>query len=175
MPAALGFNDHTVIDGAVHVALPSGHVAIVDTADLSLVSRYRWMAAPLQWHTYVMANVYRGRRRTKLYLHRLLTDAPIGMVVDHINRNGLDNRRANLRLCTQTMNNGNRKPPEGQNSQYKGVLWEPRHQRWVARIQADGAPTYLGEYRDEREAALAYDRAAERVFGEFAYLNFPAA
>ncbi len=107
-------------------------------------------------------------------MHRLIMNAPKGMLVDHINRNGLDNRKANLRIVTHTQNmwnNGQR--VERYSSKYRGVSWHKRQRRWMAVISVNGRARTLGYYRDEKEAARAFDRAAKELRGEFAVLNFP--
>jgi hypothetical protein len=106
-------------------------------------------------------------------MHRLIIKAPDGLVVDHINYNGLDNRKANLRLATlkqnsrhviRTMNPGS--------SKYKGVSWYTRDKVWAVKIMVDGKTIRIGYFRNEIEAAKAYDKAAKKYHGEFAALNF---
>ncbi len=100
--------------------------------------------------------------------------APRGFVVDHINFNGLDNRKANLRIITQAQNVCHRRKIARQTvSQYKGIYWEKNGQRWRARIVLNRKNIYLGGYKDEFEAAKAYDKGAKKYHGEFATLNFP--
>ena len=105
-------------------------------------------------------------------LHRFLTNAPKGMVVDHIDGNGLNNRQSNLRVCTQRQNLYNSRP-KGRHSQYKGVCWDKYRKRWVVYVRYEGRNIVVGRFRDEAEAARAYDRKAYELFGEYAYLNFP--
>ena len=107
-------------------------------------------------------------------MHRVIMNAPDHLVVDHINYNGLDNRKANLRLATQrqnkihvirTMNPGT--------SKFKGVSWHKYHKRWCAKITTNGKTTFLGYFDDEIKAAKIYDEAAKIQHCEFAALNFP--
>ncbi len=105
-------------------------------------------------------------------MHRFILDAPDGAVVDHINGNALDNRRANLRLCTPTENAYNKRKRPGTVSQYKGVSWDSRNQRWMSQLTFKNRHLFLGRFDDEQEAARAYDVAARKHFGEFANLNF---
>jgi hypothetical protein len=104
-------------------------------------------------------------------MHRLIVRAPPGMTVDHKNRDPLDNRRANLRLCDGTQNNANGAPGRGV-SKYRGISRRPCHARpWRAEIQVRGKRYYLGSFATEVEAAAAYDVAAVMFFGPFAHLN----
>jgi hypothetical protein len=101
-------------------------------------------------------------------------NAPEGMVVDHINHNGLDNRKVNMRLATRAENaRYSRKTKNKFHSDYKGVYYIKRVKRWRARITFEGKTMYVGEFKDEKSAGKAYDRAAKKYFGEFACLNFP--
>jgi hypothetical protein len=94
------------------------------------------------------------------------------MVVDHIDHDGLNDRRSNLRICTQRQNLYNSRP-KGRSSRFKGVCWDKARQRWVVYIRYGGRNRFIGQFADEIEAAKAYDRAAASLFGEYAYLNFP--
>jgi len=107
-------------------------------------------------------------------MHRYIIKVPPGLVIDHINYNGLDNRKANLRLTTRTQNNRHviRTMNPG-SSKFKGVSWYNREKRWVVKITADGKTFPIGYFRDEIQAANAYDKAAKKYHGEFAALNFP--
>lgn len=101
-------------------------------------------------------------------MHRLILDAPKGMQVDHINGNGLNNRRENIRLCTHEQNSYNQQKPYG-SSKYKGVC--RKRGKWDAQIRASGKIIWLGSFATEDEAANAYDEAALKHFGEFAFTN----
>ena len=103
-------------------------------------------------------------------MHREIMHAPDGMVVDHKNRNGIDNRPDNLRVCTPAQNEYN-KAPRGKRSRFKGVY--PDGDKWYAVIKHKGETYYLGTFDDEIAAAKARDRKAYELEGEFAYLNFP--
>lgn len=112
--------------------------------------------------------VYRVVNTKASYLHREIMKPPPELVVDHINGNGLDNRKKNLRICTQAQNVRNRAPIKGR---YKGVSSRGGGV-WRARITVDGRMIYLGDHLSEIAAAKAYDQAAIRFHGEFARLNF---
>jgi hypothetical protein len=103
-------------------------------------------------------------------LHRFILDAPSALEVDHINGNGLDCRRSNLRLATHKQNLRNQAAHSG-TSRYKGVSWNRQRNGWDAQICLNGKNRYLGRFRTEVEAAKAYNEGARLHFGEFARLN----
>ena len=107
-------------------------------------------------------------------MHRQILNAPHFLLVDHINRNGLDNRKANLRTATYTQNSRNRqKTNKNTWSKYKGVTFDYRRKKWLARIVVNRKKRHLGSFNNELDAGRAYDRAAGELYGEFAVLNFP--
>ncbi len=152
------------------ILLHGGHVAVIDDDDLPLVAGYKWCAHESSNNKrYVVTHTYsEDGARTAIYLHRMLLSAPKGVQVDHINRDGLDNRRANLRLCTHNENQHNRSKQANNTSGYKGVSWCKRNKRWGARIVVDGASYRLGLFDTPEEAHAAYCRAAAFLHGEFA-------
>lgn len=96
------------------------------------------------------------------------------VVVDHVNGNGLDNRRCNLRVCTPQQNAFNSKPVRGSRSKFKGVKYNTAcKNKWTARIRINGKQVDIGRFETEEEAARAYDKVAKEVQGDFAWLNFP--
>lgn len=106
-------------------------------------------------------------------LHRFLLNAPAGVMVDHRNGDKLDNRRGNLRLCTNSQNQANRQVVRGA-SPFKGVTWQRRPDGrgfWNAKLIVNGVVSYLGRHDTDVEAAAAYNAAAIEAFGEFAHLN----
>lgn len=145
------------------ITLTKGQVAVVDDEDYEmLVTGSRWCV-----NGGYAFNASRGR------MHRLIVKAPAGVMVDHINGDKLDNRKENLRLCTNSTNQANRKAARGV-SKFKGVVLEHRkngRQFWKATIVLDGKATYLGSFATDLEAATAYNAAALAKFGEFANLN----
>ncbi|MDD5010925.1 MAG: AP2 domain-containing protein [Phycisphaerae bacterium] len=112
--------------------------------------------------------------RKIVYMHRVIMNAPAGYLVDHRNGDGLDNRKSNLRLATQAENSRNkRKTKKAVTSKYKGVSLRKKENKWVAHIDYQGRRIHLGFFKNEEDAAKAYDEAAKLYHGEFASLNFP--
>jgi hypothetical protein len=118
---------------------------------------------------YVTSHGYARNRAN--YLHRLVSGAPDGSVVDHANGDKLDNRRSNLRVCHQRDNSRNQVKRKVASSRYKGVKIARRTGHWIASITVRRKGIYLGYFKDEKAAARAYDKAARRHFGKFASLN----
>lgn len=150
--------------------LKTGGFTLVDIEDYYRFKCIKWTTSRAKNTTYVRPANGRGAA-----LHRQIMDAKPGQIVDHVNGNGLDNRRMNLRLCTHAENIRNSAKRKG-SSKYKGVYLKYRgrkHTLWQARIYRDGALISLGLYRSEIEAARAYDMVAVEIHGEFARLNFP--
>lgn len=166
-------------EGARVIPLSQGKFAVVDAADYAGVVRYSWYAAPSplrgtppsQGESYIWYAVRKEGGRT-VRMHRVIMAAPRGMVVDHINHDGLDNRRSNLRVCTHRENIRNQRGQRGRSSRYKGVSRDRRLGKWRSQIWHEGRHTYLGLFESEIEAARAYDEKARELFGAYAYLNF---
>ncbi len=151
------------------IKLTWGKWAIVDAADYERLRSYKWLAVEMGRCWYGRTLKRDGR---PLAMHRLIMDAPKGLMVDHIDHNGLNNRKSNLRLCTRKQNRRNRRPNLGGSSKYKGVCWCKSSKKFRAAISHNKKRIYLGYFHDEVEAAKAYDEKARELFGEFAYLNF---
>jgi len=107
-------------------------------------------------------------------MHQEIIEVPEGMVIDHVNRDGMDNRRANLRAATHSQNMCNRKKAaRASYSKYKGVSWRKKTGNWQVRIKFKKKGIHLGTFSSEIDTAKSYDRAARKYHGEFASLNFP--
>jgi hypothetical protein len=143
----------------------AGRVAIIDEDDYELVCDRKWhVMESADYGPYAESS---GTPR--FYMHRLIAGYTL---TDHINGNGLDNRRINLREATRQQNAWNSKPRKG-TSLFKGVCWHKNRNAWLAYIGRGNIRIHLGYFKDEIEAAQAYDTAAREYFGEFAWLNFP--
>jgi hypothetical protein len=149
--------------------IPLGHglFAIVDAVDYKRLSKYKWCASNKRGTVYAIRRTKEGRI---LYMHREIMRAPKGSIVDHIDHNTLNNRRCNLRVCTEEQNHANRAPCGGACG-FVGVY--ARGKRWEAGITWQGKHFYLGKFDDPAEAARARDRKAYALHGPYAYLNFP--
>lgn len=112
----------------------------------------------------------RGRSSTQL-LHRFLLGAPKGKEVDHINGDRLDNRRRNLRITSLRLNRVNQKLRTDNTSGYKGVTWDKEQKNWKAQVSVMYRNKFLGYFTSKEEAALAYNRKAKELYGEYARLN----
>lgn len=136
-----------------------GHV-LIDLEDLGIVKDYYW---------FLTGDGYASTKEGYNYkrLHQLIMNAPKGMVVDHINRDKLDDRRSNLRICTTKENNYNKGPKP--NQEFKGVT----PCKYKASITYEGVTYNLGTFKTKEEAARVYDKKAIELYGEFAYINFP--
>jgi hypothetical protein len=151
------------------IPLTQGKVALVDDADFDWLNQWKW------YYHYAGAvrNTPRPKRKTVL-MHREIfgLSSEDSDDVDHRNHDRLDNRRCNLRICTTTENCHNRYKPKQCSSKFKGVSWHNNNARWTAQIGIPGKLIHLGSFKLEECAALAYDMAALREFGEFAHCNF---
>jgi hypothetical protein len=150
------------------IALSKGQFAIVDAADFDWLSRFKW-------HCVITNNIayaYHCFCDKTVGMHRFIMKPGQSLVVDHIDGNGLNNTRGNLRICTREQNVHNRKGG-GKTSQYKGVCRKKHSKKWYAGIKKNEQHIHIGYFEREIDAAKAYDEKARQLFGEFAYLNFP--
>ncbi len=153
------------------IPLTQGMVAQVDDTDYEWLSRWSWYAHKNGRNFYAICNVKRAEGITSQYMHRLILNVPEGVETDHRDCNGLNNQRANLRLCTHQENLRNQKPGGRGFSPFKGVTWSKEAGKWQARIKVNNVARHLGFFKKDSEAAKAYNKVATELFGEFAKLN----
>jgi hypothetical protein len=159
--------------GACCLLLHRGGSVLIDADLLDGLLSYQWHILDGR----VIAPADTGRTRscrpvkTMLIMHRFILDAPRHLDVDHRNHNTLDNRRSNLRLCTKSQNNMNRRPAKGKPTRYKGVYRCTNTTKWQVIARVRGEQHYLGTFADEVAAAKAYNDFVLARWGEFAYLN----
>lgn len=156
------------MSNVIEIPLTKGMFALIDEEDFELVSQHKWYLWVGE------TNNYAHSKRFKLIrMHRLImgiTDPKIK--IDHRNRNGLDNRKENLRIATNSQNTCNKGPYKNRSSMFKGVYWDKKWRKWVVQITPPGKKImHIGSFVNEKDAALAYNQAAKKYHGEFAYLN----
>ena len=151
------------------IPLTRGKFAIVDGEDYYRLSKLNWFAINSN-RTFYAARAHKGKT---VKMHREIMGGPGHLVVDHIDRNGLNNRKSNLRVCTNAQNIRNAGPRGKGLSKYKGVSRHTRGKKWTAVIQLNNKTHYLGYFENEIDAAKAYDEKASQLHGQFACLNFP--
>ena len=151
------------------IQLSQGKVAIVDDGDFEMLSKMG------KWN---FRSGYAGKATKSsdgkykyLSMHRLIMDAPKGFVVDHINGDGLDNRKCNLRICTDSENLKNQGKRKANTSGYKGVFWHTRMNKWIAKLYSNKKCIHLGYFGCPIEAAKAYNVGALKHHGAFANIN----
>lgn len=140
-----------------------GETILLDNALLKKVKKFIWYVNKLGY----ACNDTEPRK----LMHSFIMDTPKGSVTDHINGNKLDNRKANLRICTQSQNMANSVMKKNNKSGYRGVSWNKKYLKWEAYLTKDYKHYFLGYFSKKEDAALAYNRRAKELFGEFCKLN----
>ena len=152
------------------------YVAMVDDEDFEWLNNFKWCAVKGGNTFYAVRSIYE-KDDTKKLRHkseRMHCVIMKGKMIDHIDHNGLNCQKTNMRQCTNQQNLMNRKPNKKSTSIYKGVsISRITDKSYVANIKINGVLSYIGRFKIEIEAAKAYDNAAKKLFGEYAYLNFP--
>ncbi len=155
------------------ILLTRGKFAIVDDEDFEFLMQWKWKCSG---HGYAVRNKHIGtvggkRVQERIYMHRLIMNALKGQYTDHINGDGLDNRRCNLRLCTNQQNAANSKKYSiPTSSKYKGVSWDKKNKKWRASIHVLKT-IFLGRFDSEEDAAKAYNEAAIKYHDKFSRIN----
>lgn len=149
------------------IYLSKGRFTLISSQDYGNLSQWKWCFYPSR------GGGYAGRKvgNTTIYMHRVIMNPIEGLQVDHINHDGLDNRRSNLRVVTPAQNMANVRLSSRNNTGYKGVHFFKRTKQFTAYIGVEGKTRHLGYFATAVEAAKAYNKAALELRGEFAYLN----
>jgi hypothetical protein len=153
------------------INLTNGGISLVDDDDYDYLIQWKW-----NHHNHDCNIIYARRsmvidgKRIDISMHRLIMGNPVGMMIDHIDHNGLNNQKSNLRICDHTQNMCNRRGFG--KSKFLGVYKEERKNRWRAQLRHNGKLIRSGLLRTEEQAALFYDELAKKYHGKFANLNF---
>jgi len=159
------------IEGDVaYVTLTRGYEAIIDASDVPLVEGFNWsVCSRKDRHTvYAVRHERSDPKIRKIRMHRAIMGDPDGFQIDHIDSDGLNNRRSNLRLATHAENARNGRIRKDNTSGFKGVGWNAPNKKWRAEIKVDNKKYYLGCYETIDMAYAAYVAASEKMHGEFA-------
>ena len=156
------------------ISLGEGKFTTVDQEDFYRFNIFNWCPRESGPNNYVIRVISGHKNRTKIIsLHREIMNPPKGVLIDHRNGDGLDNRRGNLREATHSQNGCNSRKRTNTSSQFLGVYFNKTKRLWASSIKSHGKRIWLGYFKSEVDAARAYDRAAIKYHGEFARLNFP--
>lgn len=150
------------------IELTQGRYTLVNDEDYEYLNQWKWCVNSCNM---VLRGTSKNGKQKSILMHRVIMQPPSDLQIDHKNGNRLDNRRNNLRICTQSQNCMNRKATTKGISGYKGVTQYIDGERWIARIEVENKKIRLGLFNDIKKAALAYNKAAQKYHGEFALLN----
>lgn len=159
------------------IKLSRGLTAIVDDEIYDFVNQFKWYAEKAKTGYYAARGFYYldefGVKKHRIVkMHRqILGVLDESILVDHVDLNGLNNQKINLRKCNLIQNNRNRRSDRNTTSKYKGVCLDKRRKKWRSNLTINGKQIYLGSFDSEYEAAMVYNESAKINFGEFAYLN----
>lgn len=144
----------------------------VDDELFEEINRYKWSFDQRYIYRKEWLLSVNGKQKyRKIYLHKFINQTPKGFDTDHIDGDKLNNLRENLRSATRSQNNMNASKTKDTTSKYKGVFFDRRSGKWRAEIKINGKAKYIGLFKDQDEAALAYNKAAELLFGDFCKTN----
>ena len=156
------------------IPLTRGKYALVDNEDFEYLNQWKWHTTKLGYaiRTDSKGIVGGKPKNSVVYMHRVIMDTPKGFVTDHINSNKLDNRKKNLQVCKQGMNVAKKSNQSNNTSGYRGVTFNKRKGKWMARFTLGNKTWFLGYHLNPEYAAKLYDKTASRELGRFAVLNF---
>ena len=150
-----------------YVPLTHGYEAIIDAADVPLVEVKNWYASVRLNTSYARSNVTNGTERSHVFIHNFLMGNSKGLFVDHIDGDGLNNRRCNMRFATHAQNMRNARIRCDSTTGFKGTNFHKQSGKWMARIRVNDKSNYLGLFTSPEEAHAAYCAASEKYHGEF--------
>lgn len=156
------------------IPLTQGQFAMIDNEDFDLVNRYKWTANKIGNTFYAITGAWDRelKKQTPIRMHRLVMKVyDSSIFIDHIDHNGLNNCKYNLREATRLQNQLNSPPRKNKNSKYKGVYWCKCARAWRVKIRHNQKNKMCGTFHNEVEAAIKYNEVAFKMYGEFAYLN----
>lgn len=148
----------------MQIPLTKGKTALVDEEDYEELSQYKWSTSISHGKSYAVRMV----DNKMVYMHRVIMKTPSNMLTDHIDSNGLNNQKKNLRICSNSENLKNRGANKNNKSGFKGVSFYARDNNWEARIMVDGRYLFLGRFETPEKAHTAYQTACNEYHGEFA-------
>ena len=150
-----------------------GNFVLIDDDDYDQITQWKWSLRG----RYAVRFIYKRDSTTgkhkqhRVWMHRAILSTPADLVSDHINGNGLDNRRVNLRVATEQQNKQNRRSKRTSSSVYVGVSWSSKYRRWIAQLVHNGSKIFGGYFITEEQAALIYNHFAYKYRGDFAHTN----
>ena len=146
------------------IQLTQNKYALVDYEDYEKINKYNWQVSKNKRSYYATR---KNKNKSRIIMHRILINCPENLQVDHINGNGLDNRKENLRICTTSQNAKNKRLNKNNTSGFKGVIWCKHHKKWLARICVDRKLKFLGYFIKINDAKEAYIKASKQYHKEF--------
>ena len=149
------------------IPLTMGHHALIDVDSLPLISGFNWYAKKNKTVIYAARSQVLNGAKMQILMHREILKTPSNMHTDHIDGNGLNNTRSNLRHVSHDQNMQNRANLSSNKSGFKGVHWSSSINRWVAQIRYKGKRIYLGVFKSAEDASVAYAKASAKLHGEF--------
>lgn len=155
-----------------NIELSKGHYTQVDDEDYDELNKYKWYCNVQKSGKYIYAARRTFKASFHISMHKQIMGTNKNELIDHIDHDGLNNQKKNLRVCTKKDNVRSSRLASSNTSGYKGACWHKGANKWMASICVNQRHIYLGLYSDKIEAAKVYDEAAIKYFGEFAYTNF---
>lgn len=149
------------------IKLTQKKTCLVSPRDYKHIIKYKWHFNG----RYAVRTILDGKKKKTLYMHRFIMGNPYAKVIDHIDGNGLNNQRNNLRICSHKENFRNQKISKHNTSGAKGVVWNNKNENWNARITVDRKRIHLGCFLNKKDAIAAYNRSAKKYYGEYAKKN----